>query len=235
MNCIGSSATSTVNNGAIIPSPPDAPISGTCGARSINSVTFSWLDGANVNGGPITEYRITSQPLGNTDPAQITTTTVSSVANNFEFLNKRYTLNTLTNGQTYQITIASRNAAGFSAESIAFNCLACVNPPQPTSLSYNLAYISSTGLRLNWVAGANNFAHSVTYIVTASYLDANNIRQQSQVSSIVGTSHDLVNLITGREYTVSVRATNPCGDSAESSSIVVTVGSAPSAVLNVAT
>jgi hypothetical protein len=55
-NCIGASSPSDVVNGAIIPSVPSAPIGGTCGSRTFNSVTFSWNNGALDGGAPITGY-----------------------------------------------------------------------------------------------------------------------------------------------------------------------------------
>lgn len=156
MNCIGGSATSSVNNGAIIPSVPSAPTAGTCGARTINSVTFTWSASANDGGAAVSEYRVTAQPVGNSQPNQIITQNINSVTNNVDFTNRRYTLTGLTNGVTYQITVASRNVAGYSAESVAFNCIACVNPPQPTGLTNVQNGNTANSLRLSWSAGVDN-------------------------------------------------------------------------------
>jgi hypothetical protein len=232
-NCIGASVPSDAVNGAIIPSPPAAPISGLCGVKTIDSVTFSWTNGVGDGGAPITGYEITSQPVGNTNAALIKREQLDQATDPTRFTSRTYTVTGLTNGQTYTITVAAKNVAGTGTASTAFNCIACVTPSQPVSLTHS-AY-TATGLRLSWSAGVANSAHSVTYTITTTYTDAASAIQTSTVNSISTLFYDYTGLVTGRLYTFTVTATNPCGSSIPSTAVSVTVGSIPAAVIGVKT
>jgi hypothetical protein len=60
-NVYGNSDTSTEGNGAIMLFYPDSPVSLTedFSLRTISTVGFTWLDGADSGGVPVLDYRVT--------------------------------------------------------------------------------------------------------------------------------------------------------------------------------
>lgn len=60
-NIIGMSLVSDINNGAINPKVPDAPLTLTCGAIGADSVTVNWQAGLSDGGAPLLCYVITVQ------------------------------------------------------------------------------------------------------------------------------------------------------------------------------
>jgi hypothetical protein len=65
-NIYGDSETSDPGSEAIILTIPDAPVSltETVSARTENTITFSWNDGAQEGGAPILDYRINLEVSG---------------------------------------------------------------------------------------------------------------------------------------------------------------------------
>lgn len=96
-NILGDSIASDIQNGAVIPKPPDAPLSATCAVRTIDSIQVSWSNGASDGGAPVTGYTVSRQPVGSTDAATLLTSTFDAVSRPTDFTNKRFTFTGLTN------------------------------------------------------------------------------------------------------------------------------------------
>jgi hypothetical protein len=210
---------------------PDAPTTGVCGARTSSTVSFSWTNGAFNGGNAITSYTITYQ-LQN-QPNTLQTVFLTAVSNSQWFNSRSYTLSNLQNGQTYDISVASTNGAGTSAASSFFSCLVCVTPSAPFNLQEVLNSRNVNTIGLQWSQGAANGATGVSYSLSVSYNDQNNIAQTQNIA-VSGTSYTMTNAVAGRAYTFVVTATNLCG-TVSSNSISLTGGYRPNAVTNVAT
>jgi len=124
-NLYGDSQTSEVGNGAIIVHYPDQPTTLTenFADRTVSSVGFTWLDGADNGGLPVIDYRV---KVTSSDQS------FSLVVNGLT--SQRYTQTGLTLGITYLFTVESRNSHGFSNSTAAFGILCAVKPLVPTEL-----------------------------------------------------------------------------------------------------
>jgi len=132
-NILGDSIASDIENGAVIPSPPAAPLNAACGVRTIDSIQVTWSNGASDGGAPITGYTVSRQVQGSADPSTLVSTSFDVNTRPDEFNNKRFTFTGLTNGVTYSIVISSTNVAGTGAGSTVL-CLACQIPNGVTNV-----------------------------------------------------------------------------------------------------
>jgi hypothetical protein len=125
-NIYGHSETSTEGNGAVIIFYPDSPVSLTedFSDRTISTVGFTWLDGADPGGVPVIDYRVI----------------VTSSDGNYNLVEtglivKEYKATGLTLGVTYSFTVESRNSHGYSNTTAEFGILCAIEPLDPTNLA----------------------------------------------------------------------------------------------------
>jgi hypothetical protein len=137
-NILGDSISSDIENGAVIPRPPDSPVTATCAIRTIDSIQVTWSNGASNGGAPVTGYTVSRQPVGNTDPTTFLSVPFDAVSRPDEFTNRRFTFTGLTNGVNYNIIISSSNIAGASAGT-TIQCLACQTPNAVSNVIENVA------------------------------------------------------------------------------------------------
>lgn len=184
-------------------SSPDVPTRLSVAAGS-GSLTFTWLEPANLGGLPILGYQIVS-------PTN-TITTLSATVSSF-------TANGLNNGTSYVYSIRARNANGFSS-TLAFSPATPVGvPATPGRPSVST---SSGSVTTNWSAPASGGSEITGYTVR---LLRNGVVASSVVLGPAARSHAFTGLTDGN-YSVVLIATNQLGNSDPSTpSITVTLGS----------
>ncbi|MGC8511388.1 MAG: fibronectin type III domain-containing protein, partial [Acidimicrobiales bacterium] len=203
-NAAGTSPASLVSN-PITPSEstPTAPtnVRGRPGDRS---VFVSWTAALN-NGSRITLYVVTAIPGG----ATCTTTGTSCVVTG------------LTNGLTYTLSVAARNAVGTGPRS----ALVVVAPrvAAPSAPVGVVVKRMNGALIVSWSPGAVNGAFTINYLVTVS---------GGGVSRVCVTKSDtctVTGLVNGVAYHVVVVARGPSGSSATAARGVSAPAGRPSA------
>jgi hypothetical protein len=105
-NFYGYSQESSIGNGAVILTYPDAPINvaETVSERSASTISLTWTNGAANGGAPVLDYRITyDQSAGDY-------IVLASGLNN-----PLFTATGLTSGNVYKFKVESRNKFGYSA------------------------------------------------------------------------------------------------------------------------
>lgn len=105
-NLYGNSAMSSVGNGAVILTVPDAPLSVAelYSSRTATSLGVSWTAGVANGGAPVIDYTVT-----------YTTGTTSVVVPNI--LTTQFTATGLATGSNYIFSVQSRNKFGLSQNS----------------------------------------------------------------------------------------------------------------------
>lgn len=163
-----------------IPAAPSAPRVGEVSSRA---VPLSW-DAPATNGSPITGYRVTRSPGGQTTQCATTACTITG----------------LTNGTEYTFTVAAQNALGWSAESPASGRAtpdAVPGVPGSPNLEPGDRQVTAT-----WAAPANDGTPVTKYTAELS-------GPQGIVSrEVAGTTIVFSGLPNGAGYTVRVRAHN---------------------------
>ncbi|MBI9115951.1 Ig-like domain-containing protein [Sanguibacter suaedae] len=159
---------------------PDAPAAPRVGDVTSQTIVLSW-DAPDNNGAPITGYRLTRSPGGQTTTCASTTCTVTG----------------LTNGTEYTFTVAAQNAVGWSAESSTSSRAvpdAVPDVPGPPVLADGDGEVTVT-----WSAPANSGTPVTQYTIELS---------DGSTRSTGGTSVTFTGLTNGTAYEARVRAHN---------------------------
>lgn len=124
-NVWGESALSNSGNGAIVVTIPSPPINllNNASVTTDTKIGFSWSDGIQTGGKPITEYRVSW------DRASGSWVTLESGLTTKSYATKV----TLIAGEYYSFKVESRNSVGYSLVSASVTILAAVPPYQPVA------------------------------------------------------------------------------------------------------
>jgi len=189
---------------------PDAPTGLQATYPATGSVALSWTAGASNGGASVTDHQITVTPSGGSAQTVMTGSGTTS-----------YTLNGLSVGTTYDVTVAAVNSAGTGAASSPLSVSpvsVATAPAPPTGVS---AVAGDTKATVSFTPGADNGSAITSYTVVSSQGDV----ASGSTSPIVVTG-----LANGVSRTFTVSATNGVGtsDPSAASAAVVFYGSAVS-------
>lgn len=185
----------TTNDG-----PPSAPTGFIASAVQTTSVSLSWLVPECNGGDDITEYRITHIVTGEAPVETLTGNT-----------NLELVLTDLQPGTEYTLSVAAKNGAGFSEESVSISVTTQVAVPSaPTDL--NASSVTKNSIQVDWNAprssgGATLSHYRISYSSSTVFVAAST------------TSYTIVNLASGASYTITVAANNTAGWSQESAPV----------------
>ena len=186
--------TASAASAAVTPSGlPGAPVISFAGASDA-SVTIDWEAPAD-NGAPITGYRITDGSGGTYDASGY-----------------RHTITGLTNGRSYQFTIAAINVRGAGAASEPTALLTPTGLPGVPRFTSIVA--GDARVTLNWVAPATGGSPITRYSISA------NGEEPITVGAV--TTHTVTGLTNGSVYTFTLTAGNANGDGPAVTSVSVT-------------
>ena len=164
---------------------PEAPAAPRVGAVSNQTLVLAW-DAPDARGTPITGYRVTRSPGGQTTQCATTTCTITG----------------LTNGTDYTFTVAAQNAVGWSKESVSSakgTPDAVPEVPGAPVLAFGDGQVTAS-----WAAPANVGTPITQYTVEISPLPTSGRSTQTTAS----TSVTFTGLANGTDYQVRVRAHN---------------------------
>jgi hypothetical protein len=194
-NSVGVSEPSDVVDATPTEQIPSAPVA-VSAATGDESVLVSWSAPADDGGASVTSYTATASPGGHTCVVATTNCTIDG----------------LTNGVTYTVTVAAENAVGVSDASESAQALAARLPSVPQSVS---ATPGDESVLVSWSAPADDGGASVTsYTATAS--------PGGHTCVVATTSCTIDGLTAGTNYVVEVTATNAIGVSPSTSSASAT-------------
>jgi hypothetical protein len=183
------------------------------------SVRLTWQPPASTGGAPITDYEIRRRAMGTT--RWITVVDGVSTA-------RSTTVGGLTNGQTYEFTIAARNRIGLGSFDTYVWSIPVTVPSAPRTLS---AVAASGSVRLTWTAPTSNggaplFAYRVQFraVGTAAWLNT---------GGAIDRSATVTGLANGRPYQFRVAAVSRIGVGVFSAPIAATPFGVPSPPGNV--
>jgi hypothetical protein len=183
---------------------PGAP-TGAAAVAGNGAASVTWVAPASNGGSPITSYTVTANPGGHTctRPAAPLTCTVSG----------------LTNGTSYQFSVAATNVAGAGPSSGPTAAVVVGTPVAPSGVA---AVPGNGSMTVKWLAPNANGSPLTGYVVTPYYLG---VAQPTVAAGPAATSVTIPGLVNGRSYAYKVRATNAVGTGAYSAlSAVVKVG-----------
>ena len=175
-------------------SPPSAPTIESAAAGN-EDILVGWSTPTSPGDTPITGY--TASATDGTNTFTCTTTTLGC------------TIDGLTNGTSYTVSVVATNDAGNSASSSTAAAAPFTNPNAPTLGTLTPA---NGSIAVAWSAPGFNGGSSITGY-TASATDGTNTF--TCTTTTLGCTID--GLTNGTSYTVSVVATNDAGNSASSS------------------
>jgi hypothetical protein len=206
-NAVGFSAPTAETTPTAPATAPAAP-TGVVAVSGANSASVSWT-AADDNGLPVTQYRVTASPGG-----QSCTTTGLLTCN----------VVGLINGQQYTFSVVATNALGTSLASIASSPIVPMTVPDaPTNVA---GALGNGSVVVSWNAANAQGSPVFNYVVTAN--------PGSATCSSAATSCVVTGLSNGTPYTFTVKATNLVGTSAASlPSAAVTPATLPNAPQNV--
>ena len=203
-NAVGTGAASSSVD-VLAASVPSAPLS-VSGSTGDESVVVTWSSPDDDGGSLVTSYTATASPGGQECSTASTSCTIDG----------------LTNGTMYSVSVTASNAVGTGAASSSVDVLAASVPSAPLSVS------GSTGdesVVVTWSSDDDGGSLVTSYTATAS--------PGGQECSTASTSCTIDGLTNGTTYSVSVTASNAVGTGAASSSVDVLAASVPSAPLSV--
>ena len=210
VNSAGDGAASSATS--VIPATaPSAPTITDDTTGDNNSAIIHFTAGAS-NGRDITNYKYS---VGGATAVELGNTTTP------------FTITSLTNGQTYSITLYAYNAMGWSSVSAAKNVTPAAVPGSPT---INTTTPGNQQIDITFTPGNNNGSTITNYEYSINSGSSWTARDPVSVSSPI----IITGLTNGTPYVVMLRAVNAngSGPSASSSSVIpVTTPSAPTNVL----
>ena len=122
------------------------------------------------------------------------------------------TVNSLTNGFTYQVAVRAVNAAGNGPASSPVAGVPRTTPGAPTGI---VVTPGNGQLTVTWVAPASNGGSAIT----GYQVSTNGGSRWSSVLPSSPTSFTATGLVNGRSYSIRVRAVNAAGTGSSSSSV----------------
>ena len=167
-------------------SVPGAPTAGSAEVSN-GQVVLTWTAPANNGGTAVTSYRIS-------DGSNV------NLSINGDLLT--YTVTGLTNGSTYDFTIAAVNAVGTSATSTYASVTVTSAPSAPAAPTVS---VSGSSIEVSWTAPAANGSTISGYNVYLVNSSGNDVGQPSNPTPATGTSLTISNVAAG-SYTVQVMA-----------------------------
>jgi hypothetical protein len=171
-------------------------------------ISLTWTAPSSNGGSAITGYTATASPGGET------CSTGGAVS---------CTINGLTNGTAYTVTVVAANVAGSGPPSNSLSATPRTTPGAPT---LNSATPGNAQVTLAWTAPASNGGSPITgYTATASPGGATCTTSGATTCTIVG-------LTNGTSYSFSVRATNAAGTGPASNTLNATPRTVPGAPQN---
>ncbi len=202
-NSLGTSAASTAADAtpATVPDPPSISLIQPGNGQA--TVTWSAPD---TNGGSaITGYTVTANPENQSD-------SVETCSWGGDPGNLSCTVGSLTNGDTYDVTVVATNGVGTSQASASEPVVPATTPDAPQSVVAVPGIASAT---VSWSAPASDGGSPITaYTVTADDLTASNPNagQCTWSGDPSNLSCTVSNLTTGDTVQFTVVATNNVGD-----------------------
>ena len=196
---IGSQSTTSSATPRTVPSIPGIP---NLSPRN-TSVTASWTAPASNGGSTITGYNVYVNGVFN----QSVTETSATITD-------------LTNGTSYNITVAAFNVAGTGLQSIASTVVPRGAPGAPTLLSVTPGNAS---VSLAWTAPASNGGSDIT-----GYNVYVNGAFNQTTPGLIADAY-VTGLTNGASYNITVAAVNVAGTGLQSNSITTTPRTVPSA------
>jgi uncharacterized protein (TIGR02145 family) len=191
-NTAGSSLVSTASNAVTAAGLPTAPTGLNAVVLTGTSAQISFLPG-NANGSPITAYTITGTPALN--PASYIGTS------------SPITINNLTAGTTYTISITATNAVGTSSPSSSVSFTPAIQPPfAPTQV---VAVAGNGQAAVLFATPSNTGGSPITGYTATSNPGGFTATGTGQPLTVTG-------LTNGTAYTFTVVATNAAGNSVPS-------------------
>jgi predicted phage tail protein len=171
---------------------PDAP-TGLSAVPGNGQVTLTWTTPVSDGGTAVTGYRVSISPQGGPETSTDIPITTSD------------TLTGLTNGTTYNFTVAAVNAAGLSAPSIAAGAVPVTTPDAPTRLK---AVPGNGQVTLTWAAPASTGGAAIS-----GYHISWGTGPQTSVDVSATTRYTVPSLTNGIRYDFTVIAVTPVGSS----------------------
>ena len=202
-----------VSASVTIPSLPGAP-TGLGAEMSGPDLVVSWSAPAAGGQISVTGYNV-SWTIGQTTGSA---TTAASVLT--------YTISSPTRGSTVEVAVAAKSALGAgSSATVSFTV------PSPPSAPRNLSLRMSDGkLQVSWSAPAQAGTSTVSgYLLMWKY---DSTTDSARIGATV-RSHTVISPVVGKEYTVSVSATNSAGDG-PAATATITIPSGPGSPRNLA-
>lgn len=167
-------------------SVPAAPTAGTAEVSN-GQVVLTWTAPANTGGIALTSYQISD---GNSINITVNADSLT------------HTVTTVTNGSTYEFTLAAVNALGVSATSTFSSVTVTSAPSAPTAPSLT---VRGSSIDVSWTAPSGNGSTISGYNVYLVNSSGNDVGQPSNPSPATGTSLTISNVAAGT-YTVQVVA-----------------------------
>ena len=190
-NSVGTSAASAAEEATPTEQLPSVPLS-VSAETGDESVLVSWSAPADDGGASVTSYTATASPGGSTCVVSSTSCTIDG----------------LTNGVTYTVTVTALNAVGSSDASASAQALAARRPSAPQSVS---AEAGDGSVTVSWSAPSDDGGSSVTsYTATAS--------PGGSTCVVSSMSCTIDGLTPGTSYSFDVSATNALGAGPSSTS-----------------
>ena len=209
VNSAGDGAASSATS--VIPATaPSAPTITDDTTGDNNSAIIHFTAGAS-NGRDITNYKYS---VGGATAVELGNTTTP------------FTITSLTNGQTYSITLYAYNAMGWSSVSAATNVTPTAVPGSPT---INTTTPGNQQIDITFTPGNNNGSTITNYEYSINSGSSWTARDPVSVSSPI----IITGLTNGTPYVVMLRAVNANGDGPSVSASSVTPVTTPSAPTNV--
>jgi alpha-tubulin suppressor-like RCC1 family protein len=212
-NAIGNSVASSSLD-ATPGTNPDAPQTPSLTPGN-DQIAVSWTAPASDGGAPLIEY-VATATNGSTNHNCIVDAPATSC-----------TIDGLTNGLSYTVTVAVTNSFG---ESPPLNAGSAVPTGPPDAPTLGSVTVANGSLVVNWTAPSNDGGSTITgYTATA---DLSGVLTTC-AGGASATSCTVTGLVNGTSYIVFVTATNGLGTSGDSNTMNGTPGTAPGVPLNV--
>jgi len=195
----------------ILQGAPGAPTVGTATRSASQSVQVTFTAPANVGGSSITSYTVTSSPGSFTGTGATSPITVTG----------------LTNGTAYTFTVTATNSYGTSAASSASNSATPYTVPGAPTIGTATSTGTTTATVSFTAPGSNGGATITSYTAVSSPGGVTGTLSQAGSGTI-----NVSGLTPGTSYTFTVYATNPAGNSANTSASnsITTTAVAPTSV-----
>lgn len=197
---------------------PSSPLGLTASVAAVGSVDLQWSAPTSDGGSPITDYVI--------EYGTIASGNWSTYADGVG-VSTALRVNSLEKGTAYRFRVSARNEIGNSTASAAVNATTWGVPTAPVSLTATV--LSTTSVRLNWVAPTTNGGTAVTdYQIQLSTDNGVNWNPYADEVGVL-TTVTLVSLNRITDYQFRVRAVNAAGESAFSTVALAKTWTPPSA------